>query len=95
MLAVEGWCIFYADGSTYSSEDGAWAEAPPFGVQCVVYYHKPPYKTVDKGGTEGLCYYQADEFAGTDVKMGLWIDGDTHRRVMDLATRSVRPEGTG
>ena len=95
MLAVKAWRIFYADGSTYSSEDGTWADAPPFGVQCVVYYHEPPYKTIDKGGTEGLCYWQSDEFAGTGVKMGLWVDDDTHYRVMDLATRSVRPEGMG
>lgn len=91
MLPIESWRIFYADGSEFSSEDGTWAQAPPFGLTCVVYYHAPPYKTIDKGGVEGLCYFQSEEFAGTDVKLGLWIDGETHYRVMDLAARSVAP----
>jgi len=95
MLPVESWRIFYADGSTFSSSDGTWAAAPPFGLSCVVWYHVPPYKTVDVGGTEGLVWWQADEWAGTDVKMGLWVDGDSHYRIMDVARRSVAPEGDG
>jgi hypothetical protein len=91
MLAVKAWRILYADGSTYTSEDGTWAEAPPFGVQAVVYYHEPPLKTVDGGGSEGVYYYQADEFAGSDVKLGLFVDGDSYYRIMDLARRSVEP----
>lgn len=91
MLPVKSWRIFYADGSTFSSEDGTWAEAPPFGLTCVVWYHEPPYKTIDTGGTEGVIYYQSDEFSGTDVKLGLWVDGYTHYRIMDLARRSVEP----
>lgn len=91
MLPVRSWRIYYADGSTFTSEDGTWAEAPPFGVQCVVYYHEPPLKTVDGGGSEGIYHYQADEFAGVDVKMGLFVDGDTYYRIMDLARRSVEP----
>jgi hypothetical protein len=92
MLPIRAWRIYYADGSTFSSEDGTWADAPPFGLKCVVWYHEPPYKTIDSGGTEGLVYYQSDEFADTDVKMGLWTDGESHYRIMDLAQRSVMPE---
>jgi len=33
VLPVERWVIFYADESTFTSEQGPWAEAPPFGVQ--------------------------------------------------------------
>lgn len=91
MLPIKSWRIYYADESTFDSTMGTWAEAPPFGVQCVVYYHEPPYKTIDKGGTEGILYYQANEFSGTDVKLGLWVDGDTHYRIMDLARQSVEP----
>lgn len=91
MLPIESWRIFYADGSTFSSEDGTWAEAPPFGLTCVVYYHAPPHKTLDSGGTEGVLYFQSEEFADTDVKLGLWVDGETHYRVMDLAAKSVAP----
>lgn len=42
MLPIKAWRIYYADGSSFSSEDGTWAEAPPFGVQCVVWYHVDP-----------------------------------------------------
>ena len=91
MLPVRAWRIFYADGSSFSSADGAWADAPPFGLTCVVWYHDPPYKTLETGGDEGLVYFQDDEHAGTDVKMGLWVDAGTYRRVMDLAARSVTP----
>lgn len=91
MLPIKAWCIFYADESTFSSEDGTWAEAPPFGLTCVVWYHEPPYKTLDTGGVEGVVHYQSDEFADTDVKLGLWIDGDDFYRIMDLAARSVTP----
>ena len=91
MLPIESWRIYYADGSTFSSDDGTWAEAPAFGLQCVVWYHEPPYKTLDSGGTGGVVYYQSDEFAGTDVKLGLWQDAESYYRVMDLAQRSVAP----
>jgi len=92
MLPIKSWRIFYADGSEFTSKDGTWAEAPPFGVSCVVYYHVDgKYKTIDNGGTEGVVYYQSDEFAGTDAKLGLWVDGETHYRIMDLAQRSVKP----
>jgi hypothetical protein len=91
MLPVKAWRIFYSDQSTFSSEDGTWAEAPPFGLQCVVWYHEPPYKTLDSGGTEGVFYYQSDEFSTTGTKLGLWIDGEDHYRIMDLAHNSVAP----
>lgn len=93
MLPVKSWRIIYADGSEFTSLDGSWADAPPFGVQCVVYYHAEGL-TFDNGGSEGIVYWQADEFADTDVKMGLWVDGDTFYRIQDLALRSTSPEVT-
>lgn len=30
------WRIYYADGSTYSSEDGPGEEAPPYGMQVIL-----------------------------------------------------------
>jgi hypothetical protein len=95
MLPVKAWRIFYADGSTFDSSQGAWADAPPFGLACVVWYHEPPFKTVDTGGTSGVVTFQSEEFAGSDVKLGLWVDGESYYRVMDLAHRSVSPDGGG
>lgn len=96
MLAIESWAIYYADGSTFTSEDGTWAEAPPFGVQAVVYYHVPPYKTIDGGHNSGDIYTFQGGDAHPDyegVKMGLWVDRDTYYRIQDLALRSTSPVG--
>ena len=49
MLTVDKWTVFYADESTFTSEQGSWAEAPAFGVNCVVYYLLPECDTC--GGT--------------------------------------------
>lgn len=88
MLPIKSWRIYYADESTFSSEDGSWAEAPPFGVQCVVYYHEPPHKTLDVN-PEGVYTYQAEGYP--DVKLGLWMDAEGYYRIMDLAHGSVMP----
>lgn len=94
MLPVRGWRIYYADGSTFTSADGTWAQAPPFGVQMIVYYHVPPYKTIDSGGDEGLMVWAGDDthpdYAG--IKMGLWMDRTGFYRIQDLASRSTAPE---
>lgn len=101
MLAIERAEIRYADKSTYRiPEDGTWAEAPPFGVQCVVYYHvaepdKLTRKTVDGGEDLGDIYVWLGEDTHPDYrgwKMGLWMDRDGYYRIYDLARRSVAPE---
>ena len=100
MLPVKSWRVLYADGSTFSSEDGTWAEAPPFGVQCVVYYHVPdPVKlqriTKDGGSDNGDVYVWLGEETGPEyegIKMGLWTDGESYYRVADLASRRTVPE---
>lgn len=30
------WRIYYADGSTFDSEAGTWAEAPAWGIQAII-----------------------------------------------------------
>ncbi len=95
MLPIKSWAIYYADGSTFTSEDGTWAEAPPFGVQAVIYYHVPPYKTIDGGYNSGDIYTFQGEDAHPEyegIKMGLWVDRDTHYRIQDLAFQSTSPE---
>lgn len=95
MLPIKAWRIFYADGSSFSSEDGSWAEAPPFGVQCVVYYHLPPYKTLDGGYNNGDVYTWQGKDSHSDyegIKMGLWMDREGAYRVQTLALQSTSPE---
>lgn len=89
MLPIKSWRIYYADESTFSSEDGAWSEAPPFGVQCVVYYHVPPYLTLDVDA-DGIYRYQGEGYPD-DLKLGLWMDAEGYYRLMDYAQKSVMP----
>lgn len=106
MLPIRAWRIFYADGSSFDSTMGTWAEAPPFGVQAVVYYHADPYKTVDggrnshdrPGPNEGDVYVWLGEDTHPDyagMKMGLWMDREGFYRVQRLAMESTAPEVDG
>ena len=90
MLPIESWRIYYADGSSFSSKDGAWAEAPPFGVQCVVYYHAKG-KTLSHGDEDGMVYYHGEEGEYKSLKMGLWMDKEGYYRILDIAKRSYAP----
>ncbi len=54
---AEGWAIYYADGSVYTDEDGAWPQAPSVGVQVLILrhgedVHKRTIKTVVTGVDE-------------------------------------------
>lgn len=93
MLPIKAWRITYADGSTFDSTQGTWAEAPPFGLHCVVYYHAPKGVTVQEvGGDVSIYeYLGTPEGASEPVKMGLWTDGKEYWRVHDLARREVTP----
>jgi hypothetical protein len=93
MLPIRSWRIYYADGSTFSSDDGTWAEAPPFGVQCIVYYHVPEGVTFQEVGDDVSIYEFVGLPEGTDehAKMGLWTDGESYWRVHDAVRRSVTP----
>lgn len=91
MLAIKSWRIYYADGSTFSSNDGSWAEAPPFGVQCVVYYHVGNFKTLDVKAVDDSVYQYLGEADYEEVKMGLWMDTEGFYRIIDLAERSSNP----
>lgn len=88
MLPIRSWRIYYADGSTFSSEDGTWAEAPPFGVQCVVYYHAPPRKTLHREANDPSVYYYLGEDELEGHKLGLWMDSEGYYRILDTAKGS-------
>lgn len=47
MLPVQGWKIYRSDGSVYTSADGV--AGVPDGIQIVVWYHAPPYRTLEWG----------------------------------------------
>lgn len=85
MLPVKAWKIIYADGSTFSSADGTWAEAPPFGVQTVVYYHVPDGVTLHVEPHDESVYYWMGESELDGVKVGLWMDSEGYYRIIDAA----------
>jgi hypothetical protein len=90
MLPIKSWRIFYADGSTFTSNDGTLAEAPPFGVMCRVDYHVDGKKTLSHPNEDGILYYEGeDDLKG--YKMGMWMDSEGYYRVMDLARKSFEP----
>lgn len=90
MLEVRSWRITYADGSTFDSTQGTWADAPAFGLTCVIYYHVPPYQTLDNGGDDGLFYFRGEgDYAG--LKMGLWMDETGYYRLIDAAGKASPP----
>jgi len=93
MLPIQSWRIYYADGSTFSSEDGTFAEASPFGVQCIVYYRAEGerlYRLVDSGGNEGVFYIEGEgDLEG--VKMGMWMDTDGCHRIHEAARTDSPP----
>lgn len=91
MLPIKSWRIYYADGSTFSSEEGTWAEAPAFGVQCVVYYHAPPYKTFQIEGNDRSIYEYIGEGVNEGIKMGLWMDDEGFYRIVDMANKDEAP----
>ena len=89
MLPVESWAVFYADGSTFTSAQGSWADAPRFGVQCVVYYHDDGRITRDTSSQDESLYVWRGEGEQADIKIGLWMDEAGHYRIVNAAGRSL------
>lgn len=101
MLAVDRWEIHYADGSTFTSEDGSWAEAPAFGVFAVVYYHPDGYRTIQKEqydqsiyrwlpDVDGAVEVEGDA-VGAHVKFGLWVHNDQYLMLFDRVHGMIAP----
>ena len=61
MLKVDRWVVYYGDGSTFTSEQGTWAEAPPFGVFAIVYYDVRGYKLVQMEQCDDSQYRWPDD----------------------------------
>ena len=105
MIPVKCWTIFYGDGSTFSSTDGTWAEAPAFGVFAVVYYRVDGTRHIQMEQRDNSRYVwpdslpkptgaievEADEVTGQTVKYGLWVDNDTYFALFDAVHGEVTP----
>lgn len=104
MMKVDHWIVYYADGSIFTSDQGSWAECPPFGVAACIFYDIEDRVLVSRSQRDVSIHYhpelEAEEWVeiegvpvGMDVpvKMGLWTDDDSYWRVHDLVRRRVTP----
>ena len=94
------WCLYYADGVTFSDVDGAPGEAPPFGVLCLL------YRDADVAGGWAILHrvnwywWQGDKWWGGDrdgyidqamhlgamwPKLGRTVDNAVYQRAFDRA----------
>ena len=104
MLPVERWVVWYGDGSTaawgcrpacdeHTVHVGSWAEAPPFGVHCVVYHHVDGTRLIHAEQHDDSVYEirEGVEAGGQPVKFGLWVDNDAYCSVFDAVRGMVKP----
>jgi len=104
---VDSWAVFYADGSTFTSEQGTWAEAPAFGVFGVVYYQVGGMRLMHMEQRDDSQYRWPEhlvakptgavevhgvEAGGGPVKFGLWVNNDRYFTLFDaMRGREVTP----
>lgn len=102
MIPVDRWSITYADGSTFTSDDGTWSEAPPFAVFAVVYYHVDGRRTVQMEQHDRSIYRYLPDVdgavemhgqcaGGSDVKFGLWVSNGDYVKLFDRVHGEVTP----
>lgn len=91
---VNRWVIFYADESTFTSDDGTWAEAPGFGLFAVVYYRVDGtrHTQMEQHNNSQFVRFECEEAAGQAVKFGLWVDNDQYYKLFDLVHGEVIPQ---
>lgn len=96
---IIAWKIFYGDGSTFSSKDGEWEDAPTTNIQVVMLYERwtdeqgrnkrrimAGYDFYFKDGDTYGSYNLGDQVR-LDAKTGEWISNkdfaDVEKRAID------------
>ena len=87
-LPTLGWRVFYTDGSTFASTDGAWEDAPRDGVAVVVYYHPDGRLTSQTEGRDNSRYKCLSADSPVELRGG-WMGDDEFTALRDAARRSV------
>ncbi|MDF2757816.1 MAG: hypothetical protein K0S99_448 [Thermomicrobiales bacterium] len=88
-METRAWAIYYGDGGVWPSDAGDWKDAPDQGVQVVVVYHDPPYRTL----YDGRDVYYAE--GRTYPKYGQQISDADFYRIQDNARTDPHPLGEG
>jgi hypothetical protein len=76
MLPVLGWKIYRADNSVWNSSAHT-AQQIPDGIQVVIFYHEPPYRTLAYGDDS----YTVDGHTLT----GVWMDEAAYYQLVNRA----------
>lgn len=94
---MASWCIYYADRSTFSSDDGSWDEAPTDGVICVasrvgerVQWSSGGdyYRLFDDGSVGETSDHNAwlrTAIRAGEIKFGLYVSNRLHAEIMARA----------
>jgi hypothetical protein len=68
---VPAWRIYYADGTTFDSTDGAWEDAPLDGVICVV--RRDGDRTEFHSGAEQYRRFEDDGTIAETADISSWL----------------------
>lgn len=93
------WIIYYADGSTFSSKDGSWEEAPQDGVIAVKQFKdetmthdfhvdKDFYVMIEDGQINSFNELDLKDYirrVAPKIKIGKWITDTQYRAVLEKA----------
>ncbi len=63
---VAAWKIWYGDGSTFSSKDGDWVDAPQKNIQMVTVFYDKTYKIYNPESKEWEIENYCDQLSGQD-----------------------------
>lgn len=71
----------------------SWAEAPPFGVQAIVYYNVDGTKLINAEQHDDSVYEirEGIEAGGQPAKFGLWTDNESYWMVYNAYRGMVKP----
>ena len=100
MSSLLGWRIYYDNGTTFSSVDGTWNEAPGDGVQVVVEYYDDESREVhlardyyifDEGKTYGTNRLEPWLHKHNIVKFGRWSANGSFAQLVKRAKADNAP----
>lgn len=96
------WAIYYADRSSFGSDDGAWDDAPRDGVICVVrrdgerieWHSGADYYRLFEDGSVGASSdhnaWMRTAIRAGEIKFGLYVSNGRHEEIMARARAEWR-----
>lgn len=96
---MKAWVIYYSDGSTFSSKDGGWEQAPQDGVIAIKqfmdetthsheFHVDKDFYTVEDGQIYSFNELDLKDYVrrvAKNIKMGKWISNAQYKAVLEKA----------